>query len=497
MKKILSILIFTILSVVVYSQNTPFSYKSIDSLYGKTIYVTPQLKPFDKKTMANSTFYEKKPGKYKNVKIDTWDYSGEFREVKELPNYFSNVFYHVYGEIDYKDERYVRFGQIIEGDSIFFIVRKGVLSLGIMEGVFLDLEKIAQEVNEIWEKYIYLDNDKTRSVLVVYTRERKNELSLTTLSLEDFNIHLDKHNFCKLNWANYKILPDKDNPYEIGTSVGEKEFYIHYEKIHRLIKSGALVSKDYLDSIKTTLHDRDSLDNIRDKKAILGTYLGDTIAFYVYKGTSYSAEYWGYCNGENRSFSKYQSLTFINKEDADYLQRRGLTGMDTRKAVAQEYDSLASIRKIREREREEELMLQEAERKLKAIDSVLNVCKKKQIFILNQEYAYGEYGQFGLEWTFFNCFNKTIKYIELTVKPYNRVDDVQMDDVGRKEAKVKCIGPIIAGDPATFTFDELFWDDNDIIHYLQVSYIKITFKDNSTKVYSGWGNIKKRMLIFN
>ena len=138
----------------------------------------------------------------------------------------------------------------------------------------------------------------------------------------------------------------------------------------------------------------------------------------------------------------------------------------------------------------------EEERTIQFIDSTILVCKKKQIFIWKQEYAYGDYGKFGLEWNFFNCYNKAIKYIELTIKPYNQVNDIQRDDFGRKEAKAKCIGPIESGDLATFTFDELFWDDNDLINKLKVSYIKITFMDNTTKVFSGIENVNKHRLAF-
>ena len=79
----------------------------------------------------------------------------------------------------------------------------------------------------------------------------------------------------------------------------------------------------------------------------------------------------------------------------------------------------------------------EREKEQKSIDSTLRVYKQKQIFIWNQKYAYGDYGQFGLEWMFYNCFNKVIKYIEITIKPYNQVGDIQRDDIGRKEAKAR------------------------------------------------------------
>ena len=497
MKKVLSVLSCMILFVVGYSQQDPMSFHKIESCYGKTIYVTPQLKSSDRMSMAKSALYEKKPGKYKSVKIITGSYYGEFQDVKNLPHFFNDVFYRVYDEIDYDDVRYVRFGQSVEGDSVFFIVPKEALSCCILEGVILDLEEIRKEVNEIWEKYIYLDNYKMRSALTGYVYDRKDELGLTTLSFQDFNIHLDKHDFCKLNWANYKIRPDKANPYEIGASVGEKDFFIHYEKLHRLISNGALVSSDYVDSIRHALHVRDSLDDIKDRVPVLGTYLGDTIAIFAYNGKSYSGEYLGIFNGKEKTFEKYQSLKFANPDDAVFLQRRGLTGIEIRKEVAREYDSLSIVRRVRERERKDEEKRLEEERRQKSIDSTLKVCKQKQIFILSQEYAYGEYGKFGLEWLFYNCFNKPIKYIEITIKPYNQVNDVQGDEFGRKEAKARCIGPVEEGNPAKFTFDDLFWDEKDLIHYLRVSYIKITFMDNSTKVYSGWENIKKRMFTNN
>ena len=42
----------------------------------------------------------------------------------------------------------------------------------------------------------------------------------------------------------------------------------------------------------------------------------------------------------------------------------------------------------------------------------------------------------------YNCFSKTIKYVELTMTNYNAVGDVQRDDMGRSSRTVRGIGPI-------------------------------------------------------
>lgn len=503
MKKILSLIGLFLVCSMALAQIDTLSYHKIEKAYGKSVFITSGI-GFDEKTAAaQATLIEKKPGKYKSAKVD-YTYYGTFRSIKGLPNFFTEVYYDVLDETEYKGTVYVRFRQLVDGEYVVFLVPKTIVNSYLSSGVMLNLESIENEVKTITGRFRYLNEFKTFTALsrFPYGKELKDEFKSYSLIHDDYTIAVGKDYFCELEWAGYRVLDSRTAPYMLGAKVGNSEFWIGYEKLHFLIKEGALVGDGELEkarraqAVQDSLQAvQDSLDFVRDHQPILATRYQDTVAVYVCDGTGYSRKYRGYCNGKDGSYDHY-SLKFRNNDDDLFLQRRGSQGLEIRKYYAWKYDSTAVVMREQERLRKEEEARLEEERKQLEIDSIIHMCKRKQIFIISQEYAYGDYGQFGLEWSFFNCFNKAIKYIEITVKPYNQVDDIQRDDVGRKESKAKCIGPIEVGMPATFTFDELFWDDRDLIKVLKVSYIKITFMDNSTKVFSGVENIKKRMLKY-
>ena len=124
------------------------------------------------------------------------------------------------------------------------------------------------------------------------------------------------------------------------------------------------------------------------------------------------------------------------------------------------------------------------------LDKIKAHYRKNNIFILDQSYSYSSW-KFGLAFKFFNCFGKEIKYIDITVCAYNQVGDRQRDDIGQHTREARCIGPIPANEIATYDFDELFWDDNDIIDKLKVEKIVITFMDNSIRTYSGKAQVDR------
>lgn len=105
--------------------------------------------------------------------------------------------------------------------------------------------------------------------------------------------------------------------------------------------------------------------------------------------------------------------------------------------------------------------------------------------------AYGDYDWCGIKPKFLNCYNKTIKYIDCLVVPYNRFDDVQSDDYGRSSKEIRCIGPFEPGEIASWRFDDMFKNESGIIKTFRITNIKITFTDNSTILYKGWENVKK------
>lgn len=92
---------------------------------------------------------------------------------------------------------------------------------------------------------------------------------------------------------------------------------------------------------------------------------------------------------------------------------------------------------------------------------------------------------FGMDYTIFNCFNKTIKYVVITLVCYNNVGDIQRDYLGRSTKTVRGIGPILPEEEAMFSFDKIFWDEYDVIKNCVISNITFIFKDGTTKTFKG------------
>ena len=150
----------------------------------------------------------------------------------------------------------------------------------------------------------------------------------------------------------------------------------------------------------------------------------------------------------------------MDESYADYLKASGYNEADIREEEA--YESSLYI---------------------KYLDLLIEHYKKwdaMKFVITNKEYAYAEYGsQFGLKISMYNGYKKTIKYVSFTVRPYNRVGDVTYDDLGRNKKIVQVIGPIAYGKEVSVTFNNMFWDDRDIIDCLSITHIKLEFMDGS------------------
>ena len=177
------------------------------------------------------------------------------------------------------------------------------------------------------------------------------------------------------------------------------------------------------------------------------------------------------------------SLVFDDEGRFQFLLRRGNKGLAIRKKIAFQQDSIMQLRVAH---------CIDSLRNLSRIaeNNFYNELNRRQIFILKDLYSYSDY-KFGKKFTFYNCFNKRIKYINITLTAYNGVGDIQRDDIGRSSAKLRGIGPIEKGDIASYDWDEIFWDDNDIINKVLITNISFTFFDGTTKSYSGKANIDK------
>lgn len=187
-------------------------------------------------------------------------------------------------------------------------------------------------------------------------------------------------------------------------------------------------------------------------------------------------------NWEEKTVS-LDSLVFDDEGRYQFLLRRGNKGLAIRKKIAFQQDSIMQLGVAH---------CIDSLRNLSRIaeNNFYNELNRRQIFILKDLYSYSEY-RFGKKFKFYNCFNKRIKYINITLTAYNSVGDIQHDDIGRSSAKLRGIGPIEKGEIAFFDWDEIFWDDNDIIDEVVITKITFTFFDGTTKSYSGRANIDK------
>jgi len=167
--------------------------------------------------------------------------------------------------------------------------------------------------------------------------------------------------------------------------------------------------------------------------------------------------------------------------DSDFLKEQGENGKEQRFAVAEAYDDVHTL-----------MWLNNLKAALDKYEAEIRSRKKNQIFITGIGYEY-DGSRFGMHFDVYNCFPKTIKYIEFTLTNYNAVGDIQMDDIGRSARTVRGIGPIEPEDGGRYSWDDIFWDDRDIIDKTRLTNVKFIFTDGTTKVFSGYANINKHM----
>lgn len=94
--------------------------------------------------------------------------------------------------------------------------------------------------------------------------------------------------------------------------------------------------------------------------------------------------------------------------------------------------------------------------------------KKSNVFD-QSEYTSGT----GYDFSLINTSKKTIKYVWVTIKGINAVDDV----VSSKT--VKCIGPLESNHEGSYSFDYVWF--TDIVETCKISLIKIQYMDGSIK----------------
>lgn len=86
---------------------------------------------------------------------------------------------------------------------------------------------------------------------------------------------------------------------------------------------------------------------------------------------------------------------------------------------------------------------------------------------------------------FFNTSDETIKYIVLTVMPYNSVGDIAPSEIGRKKsARLQYTGPLKANDENTWSTWENIWY-NHSIRCIEITDVEITYMNGMEQNFSG------------
>jgi len=241
--------------------------------------------------------------------------------------------------------------------------------------------------------------------------------------------------------------------------------------------------------------------NFKDDDRIINVHKGDTLAIFSYKALedkfvarfhfsnllfkSDDIEFVDTKSTTTEGKYSWDRKTIKSSADADFLKRKGDEGKVQRFEVAAAYDDAQT-----------EIYINRLKTAIDNYNKDVAYKRKNQIFITGIGYDYdsNEYSsRFGMYFDVYNCFSKTIKYVEFTMTNYNAVGDVQRDDMGRASRTVRGIGPIEKEEGGRYSWDDVFWDDRSVIKKTRLTHIKFIFTDGTSKVFSGYTNINKHM----
>ena len=452
MKRIILILLVSLSSLYIYGQNDKFS--TYAEMVGKEV-----------------TFYDaaqqiKALGKFLFVKNE----KGKLVAVKDVTPFQSiqnGVCFHVNQIVTIKDKQYLECSSANE--TIYFLVS---------------------------EKYPILPNFRSATVWEEVLRSLREECPYLKLQ--------DKQKYAQNDIVLGKFVKVAWNKFEFPKTIGSDVFfsYNHGRYTSRIpyasIRRSDFASERDIQEEKERQDEEERRRVEQEKKDSINDYI-PIIARSKYHNSNRNEmidslamdNHHVYAIIDNKAYAYHwiektvslDSLVFDDEGRYQFLLRRGNKGLAIRKKIAFQQDSIMQLGVAH---------CIDSLRNLSQIakNNFYNELNRRQIFILKDLYSYSEY-RFGKKFKFYNCFNKRIKYINITLTAYNGVGDIQRDDIGRSSAKLRGIGPIEKGDIASYDWDELFWDDNDIIDEVVITNITFTFFDGTTKSYSGKANIDK------
>ena len=320
---------------------------------------------------------------------------------------------------------------------------------------------------------LFLSLLKNETTWIDYVRDLNN--SYTFLDIEQGRkFHKSSatecyDNLARLNWVGFTFSENDVNLKvdEVTESGISKSTFVISNTQYKSLKDVAFIHKNNIQPYVTKYEERlakekrekEIQDSIYNCKLRLATAKKDMTFDSQNSGTTYNP--------------KWTSV------DKNYLMSKKSVGREDRFIIAYDYDTERTHR-----------WLEDLRGKIQAYQDKVTYMKKNQIFITKAGYNY-DGDQFGMNYDIYNCFGKTIKYVEITLTCYNTVGDVQRDYFGNSTKKVRGIGPIEPDDGGSYSWEKIFWDEYDVIKNCRITAIKFTFKDGTVKSFSGYANIRK------
>ena len=326
---------------------------------------------------------------------------------------------------------------------------------------------------------LFLSLLKNETIWIDYVRDLNN--SYTFLDIEQGRMfHKSSETECydklsRLNWVGFTFSENDVNlkADEVTESGLSKSNFVMSNTQSKSLKDVAFVHKNNIQPYVTKYEERlarekrekDIQDSIYNCKLRLATakknmtfggdddeinvYEGDTIAIFNYNDTismfigRYHFNNLRLDENDIKFVDSQNSGTTYNPKwtsvDKSFLMSKKSEGREDRFVIAYDYDTERTHR-----------WLDELRGKIQAYRDKVSYMKKNQIFITKAGYNY-DGDQFGMDYDIYNCFGKTIKYVEITLTCYNTVGDVQRDYFGNSTKKVHGIGPIEPNDGGSYS----------------------------------------------
>ena len=382
------------------------------------------------------------------------------------------------------------------------------------------MERFAETDNIMFSRLtLYLSLLKNESVWIDYIRDLNS--SYTFLDIEQGSkFHKTSATECydklsRLNWVGFSFSENDVNLKvdEVTESGLSKSNFVISNTQYKSLKDVAFIHKNNIQPYVTKYEERlarekrekEIQDSIYNCKLRLATARkdmtfgsddneirvseGDTIAIFNYNDTI--SMFIGRYHFNNLRLEE-NDIKFVDSQnfgttynpkwtsvDKNFLMSKKSEGREDRFIIAYDYDTERTHR-----------WLEDLRGKIQAYEDKVSYMKKNQIFITKAGYNY-DGDQFGMNYDIYNCFGKTIKYVDITLTCYNTVGDVQRDYFGISTKKVRGIGPIEPDDVGSYSWEKIFWDEYDVIKNCRITAIKFTFKDGTVKSFSGYANIRK------